>query len=132
MNEIAVVTEQDIPDILRMIHEIYSELPNKEWFSLDRDENLGYDLKFDEEQRKQSAHMEIAMVRKEYRGQGLQRKMMEESEQILKEQGYHYLLGTAHPDNVASVNTFLKLQYEQVMTKEKYGGMKRSIFCKEI
>ena len=126
MNEIAVVTEQDIPDILRMIHEIYSELPNKEWFSLDSD------LKFDEEQRKQSAHMEIAMVRKEYRGQGLQRKMMEESEQILKEQGYHYLLGTAHPDNVASVNTFLKLQYEQVMTKEKYGGMKRSIFCKEI
>lgn len=96
------------------------------------DENLGYDLKFDEEQRKQSAHMEIAMVRKEYRGQGLQRKMMEESEQILKEQGYHYLLGTAHPDNVASVNTFLKLQYEQVMTKEKYGGMKRSIFCKAI
>ena len=123
MNEIAVVTEQDIPDILRMIHEIYSELPNKEWFSLDSDEevtsymmtggfglkamcdgrlagvfiaraknlgdeNLGYDLKFDEEQRKQSAHMEIAMVRKEYRGQGLQRKMMEESEQILKEQGY--------------------------------------------
>ena len=112
MNEIAVVTEQ----------EIYSELPNKEWFSLDSDEevtsymmtggfglkamcdgrlagvfiaraknlgdeNLGYDLKFDEEQRKQSAHMEIAMVRKEYRGQGLQRKMMEESEQILKEQG---------------------------------------------
>ena len=51
---------------------------------------------------------------------------------LLKEQGYHYLLGTAHPDNVASVNTFLKLQYEQVMTKEKYGGMKRSIFCKEI
>ena len=106
MNEIAVVTEQDIPDILRMIHEIYSELPNKEWFSLDSDEevtsymmtggfglkamcdgrlagvfiaraknlgdeNLGYDLKFDEEQRKQSAHMEIAMVRSSYRGNGL-------------------------------------------------------------
>ena len=99
MNEIAVVTEQDIPDILRMIHEIYSELPNKEWFSLDSDEevtsymmtggfglkamcdgrlagvfiaraknlgdeNLGYDLKFDEDQRKQSVHMEIAMVEK--------------------------------------------------------------------
>ena len=156
MNEIAVVTEQDIPDILRMIHEIYSELPNKEWFSLDSDEEVtsymmtgGFGLKamcdgklaslfiaqaknLDEEQRKQSAHMEIAMVRKEYRGQGLQRKMMEESEQILKEQGYHYLLGTAHPDNVASVNTFLRFQYQQVMTKEKYGGMKRSIFCKEI
>ena len=167
MNEIAVVTEQDIPDILRMIREIYSELPNKEWFSLDSDEevtsymttggfglkamcdgrlagvfiartkniwdeNLGYDLKFDEEQRKQSAHMEIAMVRKEYRGQGLQRHMMEKAEEILKEQGFHYLLGTAHPDNAASVNSFLRLNYEQVMTKEKYGGMRRSIFCKEI
>ena len=95
-------------------------------------ENIGYDLKFDEEQRKLSAHMEIAMVRKEYRGQGLQKIMMEKAEEILKEQGFHYLLGTAHPDNAASVNTFLKLQYEQVMTKEKYGGMKRSIFCKEI
>ena len=40
MNEIAVVTEQDIPDILRMIHEIYSELLNKEWFSLDSDEEV--------------------------------------------------------------------------------------------
>ena len=96
------------------------------------EENIGYDLNFNEEQRKQSAHMEIAMVRKEYRGQGLQRVMMEKAEEILKEQGFQYLLGTAHPDNKASVNTFLKLQYEQMMTKEKYGGMKRSIFCKEI
>ena len=76
--------------------------------------------------------MEIAMVRKEYRGQGLQKIMMEKAEQILKKQGFHYLLGTAHPDNAASVNTFLKLGYKQVMTKEKYGGMKRSIFCKEV
>ena len=96
------------------------------------EENIGYDLKFDEEQRKQAVHMEIAMVRKEYRGQGLQRQMMEKAEEILKEQGFHYLLGTAHPDNVASVNSFLRLNYEQVMTKEKYGGMRRSIFCKEI
>ena len=40
MNEIAVVTEQDIPDILRMIREIYSELSNKELFSLDSDEEV--------------------------------------------------------------------------------------------
>ncbi len=151
MNEIAVVTEQDIPDILRMIHEIYSELPNKEWFSLDSDEevtsymmtggfrlkamcdgrlagvfiaraknlgdeNLGYDLKFDEEQRKQSAHMEIAMVRKEYRGQGLQRKMMEKSEQILKEQGYHYLLGRG----VFSVKRYNADVIQNVRIKPEY------------
>ena len=63
------------------------------------EENIGYDLNFNEEQRKQSAHMEIAMVRKEYRGQGLQRFMMEKAEQMLIEQGFQYLLGTAPPDN---------------------------------
>ena len=51
---------------------------------------------------------------------------------ILKEQGYRYLLGTAHPDNVASVSSFLRLNYKQVMTKEKYNGMNRSIFCKKL
>lgn len=167
MNEIILATEQDIPELMTMIHEIYDAIPIKEWFCLNGDEavkgymttggfalkamcdgrlagvfiartkelgeeNIGYDLKFDEEKLGQVAHMEIAMVRKEYRGQGLQKHMMEKAEQILKEQGFRYLLGTAHPDNLASVNTFLKLQYEQVTTKEKYGGMKRSIFCKEI
>ena len=167
MNEIILATEQDIPELMSMIHEIYDAIPIKEWFCLNGDEavtsymttggfslkamcdgklagvfiartsdlgkeNIGYDLKYDEEQRRQVAHMEIAMVRKEYRGHGLQKIMMEKAEQILKKQGFHYLLGTAHPDNAASVNTFLKLGYKQVMTKEKYGGMKRSIFCKEI
>ena len=98
MNEIAVVTEQDIPDILRMIHEIYSELPNKEWFSLDSDEevtsymmtggfglkamcdgrlagvfiaraknlgdeNLGYDLKFDED----ALYLSVGLLNTSYR-----------------------------------------------------------------
>ena len=167
MNEIAVVTEQDIPDILRMIHEIYSELPNKEWFSLDSDEevtsymmtggfglkamcdgrlagvfiaraknlgdeNLGYDLKFDEEQRKQSAHMEIAMVRRAYRGNGLQKKLMEAAEEQLRSAGFRWLMGTAHPDNVYSVHNFEQLGYKLVTKALKYGGLPRYIFCKKI
>ena len=167
MNEIAVVTEQDIPDILRMIREIYSELPNKEWFSLDSDEevtsymmtggfglkamcdgrlagvfiartknlgdeNLGYDLKFDEEQRKQSAHMEIAMVRSAYRGNGLQKKLMEAAEEQLRSAGFRWLMGTAHPDNVYSVHNFEQLGYKLVTKALKYGGLPRYIFCKKI
>ena len=167
MNEIAVVTEQDIPDILRMIHEIYSELPNKEWFSLDSDEevtsymttggfglkamcdgrlagvfiarmknlgdeNLGYDLKFDEDQRKQSVHMEIAMVDEKFRGKGLQKSLMEAVEEHLKFLGYHWLMGTAHPENVYSVNNFRKLGYEIVAEDLKYGGLPRYVFCKKI
>lgn len=97
-----------------------------------KEEHIGYDLGFSEEQRKIAAHMEIAMVKSMYRGQGLQRKMMEKAEEILKEKGFCYLLGTAHPDNKASVRSFQKAGYSHVMTKEKYGGLVRCIFCKEL
>ena len=109
MNEIAVVTEQDIPDILRMIHEIYSELPNKEWFSLDSDEEVtsymmtgGFGLK--------------AMCDGRLAGVFIARAKNLGDENL----GYDLKFDEE------------QRQYEQVMTKEKYGGMKRSIFCKEI
>lgn len=95
-------------------------------------ENLGYDLGFSESQREKVAHMEIAMVKEAWRGQGLQAKMMKEAEEILRKMDIRYLLGTAHPDNKASAKSFLKMGYEEKMTKEKYGGLLRCIFCKEI
>ena len=96
------------------------------------DENLGYDLKFDEEQRKQSAHMEIAMVRSSYRGNGLQKKLMEAAEEQLRSAGFRWLMGTAHPDNVYSVHNFEQLGYKLVTKALKYGGLPRYIFCKKI
>lgn len=167
MTEFMTAREEDFPEILHMIKEIYEELPCKEWFSLDKEEvlvrymnqegfalkamcdgvlagvfivrtdylgeeNLGYDLGFSEQQREKVAHMEIAMVKKKWRGQGLQVKMMKEAEDILRKKGFRYLLGTAHPDNRASAKSFLKMGYEEKMTKEKYGGLLRCIFCKEI
>lgn len=167
MTEFITAREEDFPEILQIIGEIYRELPNKEWFSLDEEEvlvrymkeegfalkalcdgalagvfivrthhlgeeNLGYDLGFSDQQRERAAHMEIAMVKKQWRGQGLQQRMMRECEDILKEQGYCYLLGTAHPENQASVKSFLKLGYQHKKTKEKYGGLLRGVFCKEL
>ena len=31
MNEIILATEQDIPELMSMIHEIYDAIPIKEW-----------------------------------------------------------------------------------------------------
>ena len=95
-------------------------------------ENLGQELYLSEEELNHVAHMEVAMVRKTWRGQGLQYQMMQKAETVLQEQKFYHLLGTAHPDNVPSVNTFLKLHYKKINEKIKYGGWPRCIFYKKL
>ena len=73
-----------------------------------------------------------AMVDEEFRGRGLQKELMKTAEEHLKFLGYHWLMGTAHPENVYSVNNFKKLGYEIVAEDLKYGGLPRCIFCKRI
>lgn len=167
MLEITIATEKDIKNILKLVAEVYDELPDKTWFSRDTDENLityiikegfalkaendgelagifiarthnlsdenlGHELDLSEEELNHVAHMEVAMVRKAWRGHGLQYQMMQKAESILQEQNFYHLLGTAHPDNAPSVNTFLKLQYKKINEKIKYGGWPRCIFYKKL
>ena len=89
-------------------------------------------LNLNEEELTRVAHMEIAMVDEEFRGRGLQKELMKTAEEHLKFLGYHWLMGTAHPENVYSVNNFRKLGYEIVAKDLKYGGLPRYVFCKKI
>ena len=73
-----------------------------------------------------------AMVDEEFRGRGLQKELMKTAEEHLNFLGYHWLMGTAHPENVYSVNNFRKLGYEIVAKDLKYGGLPRYVFCKKI
>ena len=75
---------------------------------------------------------EIAMVRSAYRGNGLQKELMEAAEEQLRSAGFRWLMGTAHPDNVYSVHNFEQLGYKLVTKALKYGGLPRYIFCKKI
>ena len=169
---ISRITSEDLPAVLDYMNEVYQELPEKSWFSMDGreelvrymtvsgfglkaervsadgtkdlaavfvartcdlgDENLGSYLELDDTQLPLVAHMEIAMVRSSYRGNGLQKKLMEVAEKQLRSAGFHWLMGTAHPDNVYSVHNFQKLGYEIVTEALKYGGLPRYIFCKKI
>ncbi len=162
----------DLPAVLDCMNEIYQELPEKSWFSMDGreelvrymtisgfglkaervtadgakelaavfvartcdlgDENLGSYLELDDTQLSLVAHMEIAMVRSAYRGNGLQKKLMEAAEEQLRSAGFRWLMGTAHPDNVYSVHNFEQLGYKLVTKALKYGGLPRYIFCKKI
>lgn len=94
--------------------------------------NLGRDIGFDDGQLQISAHMDTAIVDPLYRGQGLQRRMMEVCEEEMKKRGIHYLLATVHPDNPYSLSNVQKLGYQIRKTKKKYGGSIRHILFKEI
>lgn len=164
--------EQEGPEIYNFMQRIYEGIPDKSWFSMDKEEkilryvatagfavkaeapvgeheyelagifiartselgeeNLGKYLNLNEEELTRVAHMEIAMVDEEFRGRGLQKELMKTAEEHLKFLGYHWLMGTAHPENVYSVNNFRKLGYEIVAKGLKYGGLPRYVFCKKI
>lgn len=93
-------------------------------------DNMGTYMKFDESDMMKVGHMETAMVDARFRGRGIQKLLMEKAEETFKEMGCVHLLGTAHPDNIFSVNNFYKLGYREVARELKYGGLLRSVFYK--
>lgn len=95
-------------------------------------DNLGYDIGFSREERNKTVHMDSVAVLPEYRGQGLQKKMMHQAERDLRQQGICWLLCTVHPDNSYSLNNLLRQGYEIAATKKKYGGYWRHILQKKI
>ena len=90
--------------------------------------NLGYDLGLEEEDLKRVVHMDTAAVHPEYRGQGLQHRMMRHSEEEL---GGKILMCTIHPDNRYSLNNVLKQGYTIEKKTEKYGSI-RYILRKDL
>ena len=98
---------------------------------LDED-NCGYDLEFSKEQLLEAAHMETCVVHPNHRGHHLESRLMEQAVDILKTTEYHYLLGTVHPDNTASLKAFLSNDFQIAKTLKKYGGKLRHIMYRHI
>ena len=98
----------------------------------DAEDNLGRDLNFSVAEQKRVVHMESAVVLPEYRGNHLQSKMLQYGEAFIDKEKYQYLMATVSPDNPASYKSLEKNGYRHVLTKEKYQGLKRRIYCKKI
>ena len=96
------------------------------------EDNLGDYIGLSEDEKMFVAHMESAAVLPEYRGLRIQNKLMARGFELLKETEYKYVMGTAHPDNIFSVNNFHKLGYEIVADVKKYGGLRRYVFNQTI
>lgn len=97
----------------------------------DAEYNYGYDLGFTPEERMQVVNMDSAAVYPEYRGQGLQKRLLEEAEKEIRSAGKRILLCTVHPDNPYSLQNVLKQGYTIQKRAEKYGSV-RYILRKDI
>lgn len=77
-------------------------------------------------------HMESAAVLPKFRGQKIQKKLLQKAEELEKERGTKYLMCTVHPDNIYSAGNLEQLGYGCLLEVEKYGGLKRKIMYKEM
>lgn len=93
--------------------------------------NYGYDLDLSEEELLHVIHMDTSAVHPDYRGLGLQRKMVYAAEQEYCGKGRRILLCTVHPENRYSLNNMLKQGFQIQKRVEKYGS-ERYILRKDI
>lgn len=93
--------------------------------------NYGYDLDLCEEELLQVIHIDTAAVHPDYRGLGLQRKLVHMAEQELSGKGKRILLCTVHPDNRFSLNNMLRQGYAIAKRVGKYGS-ERYVLRKDI
>lgn len=96
------------------------------------EDNLGYAINLNREELLKVAHMETAVVHPDYRGNHLEQRLMAEAVKILKNTPHCYLMGTVHPDNTASVKSFLNNGFSIEETVPKYGGRLRHIMLKKL
>lgn len=93
--------------------------------------NYGYDLGFGEEELLRVINMDTAAVHPDYRGQGLQTRLMQEAEREISQKGRMILMCTVHPENSFSLNNVLKQGYRIEKKLEKYSSV-RYILRKDI
>ena len=93
--------------------------------------NYGYIIGLDEIDLLRVVNMDTAVVHPDYRGHGLQKRMMQQAEMELAESGKHILLCTVHPDNIYSLNNLLSQGYSICTTVKMYGS-KRHLMRKNL
>ena len=86
--------------------------------------NYGYALDFTKEELLRVIHMDSAAVHPEYRGRGLQRKLIQAAEAEINADGEYILLCTVHPDNRFSLQNVLKQGYTIQKKLPMYGGIR--------
>lgn len=93
--------------------------------------NYGYDIDLPQEELLRVTHMDTAAVHPDYRGLGIQRKLIQVAEAELAQRGNRILLCTVHPENRFSLDNVLKQGYTIQKKLPKYGSV-RYVLRKDI
>ena len=97
-----------------------------------REDDLGISIKNEQVKQSKYADSKLVMVKKKYRGQGLQRALMCMLEENARKRGYQYLLTSVSPDNSFSHLNIIGMGYVYDTDKTLYGGLKREIYVKLV
>jgi ribosomal protein S18 acetylase RimI-like enzyme len=92
-----------------------------------REENLGVDLGFSEEDLLHVGQIGPICIDPEYQGRGIMKQIIKPHLDILKETGYHHVLATVSPYNYGSMKYVLTHGFSLMKITEKYEGMSRAI-----
>lgn len=95
-------------------------------------ENIALGAGFSEDIAKETVNFKLVIVRPSYRGNGLQTAFIEKLDKKAREKGFKKIFATVSPDNEFSKNNFIKNGYVFHSQKEKYGGLLRNIYYKDI
>ena len=71
------------------------------------------------------------MVNIKYIGNSLQYQMLKQLDEYSIKQGYKYALATVHPDNIYSINNFIKDNFIEIGTRQFKRGL-RNIYFKKL
>ena len=93
--------------------------------------NYGYTIGLTDEELLRVVNMDTAVVHPDYRGLGLQKRLMECAEIELLASGRHILMCTVHHKNLFSLNNVLAQGYTICKTVPMYGST-RHILIKNI
>ena len=93
--------------------------------------NYGYTIGLKTEELLQVVNMDTAVVHPDYRGLGLQTRLMRSAEEELAGMGKHILMCSVHPENLYSLHNVLSQGYTICKTVPMYGSV-RHILRKNI
>ena len=99
-----------------------------------REDNLGRDLSLEEDKLMSVVHMESAAVLPEFRGNGIQKKLLFYVKDYLAEHfpDIRYIAATVAPLNMPSRKSFKAAGFKEMLTKEKYNGHMRIILLNNM
>lgn len=98
------------------------------YFAGEDHENLAYSLDEVPGNIKEYGNVKLIIVKKNYRGNGIQRLLIEKFVDYARTFNYAGLLSTASPLNIPSCKSLERCNFKLAKVVKKYGGLTRNLY----